>query len=655
MGTLRDKLLTGEVPDPFAARFSWKLWDRCLSENSDVGDARLYSAARLIRDCVERLLARLQTTVYTKLDPATEIELLVMYMNAQIAGLAKDGLELIKKKRRGLAGYVPRFKTDADNIYSSDDLHTNLVDALRHPLQFQLSRLQRGPHPRCEVGREIHAEIHKVADLAIAWAAVKTVWQLCIYHDYTPDELENEIVFCGASDQSYFVLGRHRAQLENVSEYVRHGRMTQYDRGSRSLRAGSYARSGTDAVLVDPGTFDADLRSWVVDPFLKSEILQMNLDDSSGLLISEFLGAWETIGDIASSVLGRLGVDGTTDPEEVVLDQQARFSKKSISTILSKVNSLSFEKCAAVISILSLAAEGRFDPWSTPLIDMGDDTVLMLLGVLCWANRSFVIESILKKCHFDLERRGPRFERFVRDCLVCSMETCRFSQIVFVSPPGIVLSNDDGTSEEIDLLFSIGRDLYLVEAKACLFPVEIEDDYFLTRKLVEANEQLSRKLTFVQRNLNKIQTLNDSLKQLPTAPATVQGIVVTNFPGGPASWSTFPIIDPTALAGYFGQGASIGVIEYGQKQAKIDRQLVCPYYWDFASFRRNFSKYLDYSPHTRTFKRFLVLQRTRFPLSEHGLRDFVVFMPEVVLPENDGEIDSAIKDEYGKLEHLLQN
>jgi hypothetical protein len=131
--------------------------------------------------------------------------------------------------------------------------------------------------------------------------------------------------------------------------------------------------------------------------------------------------------------------------------------------------------------------------------------------------------------------------------------------------------------------------------------------------------------------------------------------VVTNFPGGPAEWTEFPIIDPTGIATYFGQGASIGKIWYQGKRQEIDTKLICPYYWDYSSFRSNFYRYLSYGPHARAFETFLVKQATRFPFQKFGLKDFIVMLPEVVVPKSSEELDAAARAQHQELRRLFDS
>ena len=62
---------------------------------------------------------------------------------------------------------------------------------------------------------------------------------------------------------------------------------------------------------------------------------------------------------------------------------------------------------------------------------------------------------------------------------------CRFKQIVKLSTSGMK-ARAEKHSEEIDLLLMIGRDLYVIECKCVLFPVEAADEYFFISRMKQA-------------------------------------------------------------------------------------------------------------------------------------------------------------------------
>jgi hypothetical protein len=596
-------------------------------------------------------MACLNETAYARENPWTLLELLVMFTNAQVFHLSRDGDAEINEEVSYI-GSVPRFKTSGGNDYTIDDIHTFLTDALKLPLEYLMPRLDPRQRPeKFDPHPETVDDVHIINAIAISWNTVKHTWQLCLYHNYEAVESAEAYSFTGDTDQSYFVIARHRDQIETMSEYATYGREALAKAGRSSWRDRKFKRSGLDVIEVGKGTHAPDIESHAVGPFLRENVLPTILDHASQLTVHEILSAWELLAEIAEHQIEEIS-RARIETTEFSFQAEVRFSACSLSTVLINSLKISPDKAKTALRILS-QGRGKANPWSKPLIDLSDGTYMMLAGVLRWANRDFALESILQEQNYNMEARGPALERFTRAELLRGIDACAFGNIAFVSPSSITLKDDDGQEEEIDLILCLGKDLYIVECKAALFPVEVEDDFSLKRKLIAADGQLERKVAFVKARMERIRKLHKSLGGMATTPNIVRGIIVSNFSGGTAPWAKNPIIDPSGLSHYFGAGASVSKIEIDKDGSAKPSGIIVQYYNSFSTFREHFPKYLRYSPHANVFRGFLRREATRFSLSRHGLKDFLVTMPEVVLPKTAGELDKGIEEEYGRFSRYL--
>jgi hypothetical protein len=650
--SLRELLLTNKIPDPFSRAFSWEKWGVHLNAKSLTSeDTQLLESAKVIRSTIERLLEKLHETAYASENPWTLMELLVLYTNSQAFHLSRDGTNKLKQTKYYI-GSTPRLDTNNGNQYTVDDLHTFITDALRLPLEDMKPKLSEESQPLgIRPAQSTIDDIPIINSIAIAWNAIKTTWQRCLYNGYTASETEDAFIFEGKDDHAYFILARHREYMETLSEYASYGRTALAKAGQKTWKDRKFATSGLDISLIGGGTSTKEIEARVVGPFFRENVLPTVLHAGTGLTVSELLSAWELLAEISDYQTEELEKLSENADDFNIL-AEARFSEKSLRTVLINSLAINDKKAGAILNILS-SAEGKADPWAKPLIKLFDGTYMMLMGVLRWANRSFALERILRSQKYDMEERGPALEKFTRRKLLESLEYCDFRQITFVSPTSIILKSANGPKEEVDLLFCLGKDLYILECKASLFPADIEDDFFLTKKFLAADAQLNRKIAFLNSNLPNVARLHESLVHLPTTPKNVRGIIVSNFVGGSPSWTKNPIIDPESLSAYFGAGASVSKLEIHPDGSSKAAGKIVRYYNSFETFRTHFPKYLAYSPHANVFRTFLRQQDTKFSLSRYGLKDFRVLMPEVVLPDDEELLDKGIEVEYDNFRKYL--
>ncbi len=287
------------------------------------------------------------------------------------------------------------------------------------------------------------------------------------------------------------------------------------------------------------------------------------------------------------------------------------------------------------------------------MVDMGDGTCSLLAGVLGPANRAFVLDSIMKAQHFDLDTRGEAFEKFLAEQLKIAVEKCRYKQIVRISEAGIKLKAS-ARIEEMDLLFAVGRDLYVIECKCVMFPVEVIDEYLFVTRIKQAEAQLSRKIEFVRSCARKLSLLHPSLKNFPE-PTRIRGLIVTTFQGGSAPFSSFPITTPEFLVDYLTNGRSMGEFEAGKKGVVVNDAHVVEHYNNFETFRENFWKCQVVQPHILTFRKMLFRFQNNIEFDQLGLKPIVAEESEVLIPEDEEGRQRALSAAASELRRHLAN
>jgi hypothetical protein len=454
-------------------------------------------------------------------------------------------------------------------------------------------------------------------------------------------ELDDTIRLESNFDFAYFVVGRARQMHDNMASYV----ARTYVRRMEELKAKPRARRRKDSKrdgikLIFSPTKKPDEDDGPLDDFQRKFVLPAAIEPKvSGLTYRQLIRCFDLLGEFVGDSFDRIQLHRKPDLT-MVLDIQCRFSTETLISSIGKSLRLDGATAQHAFRVLTYTGQGEFDPWSKPVIDMKDGTSVLLGGVLGPSNRSFVLDSFMKTLNFDLDSRGDAFEKFVESELREAAKQCPYGQIIKMSSAGIEVVSK-GEREEIDLLLEVGRDLYVIECKCVMFPVELSHEYLFISRIKDAETQLERKVTFIRKSAEHLRSLHPSLRDF-VSPIKVEGLILTTFQGGPASFCRFPISTPEFLVDYFINGKSMAELEAGRKGVVVHDESIVHHYGDFESFRKNFWKCQILQPHLLSFQKMLHRFKNNVWLEDLDLKPIIADEVEVVVPGDDRERQEAL-------------
>lgn len=199
---------------------------------------------------------------------------------------------------------------------------------------------------------------------------------------------------------------------------------------------------------------------------------------------------------------------------------------------------------------------------------------------------------------FDLERRGPVFEQFVRAELG-SMKRLRN----FVVHPNPLIITVNSQTEEVDVLARLGRTVIVGEVKCSVFPSEPWEVHNYYEVLKAAAEQAQRKTILAASGLPELRKL-PGFANLPE-DAIFLPLVITNLTlGSGHQFSGVPVSDMLILRRYFEEGhlETFGYIDsQGNRIVGKDVQ----FYSDEDDAEAQLKMYFHNPPQVTIFNRYL--------------------------------------------------
>jgi len=636
--SVREMAIRGQLADPFDIKFSADVWKSEVQANPTDENIRLLSAALICNDISQGILKRLETTGYFQLEPLFLAVMLVTFVNSQAALLHRDTFRPSWTNPNSYFGHIPVAQGDPSGR-SGDDIHTALADGLQLPIQYLL-RTKPNATGLLEHFKKSVEIAPEVVNICSAWNSAKEVWQMCLFQGASLMVENGTTLFQGTSENGYFVLGRYTQSYENAMNFRRE---VQHPGGFHGVESQRYGRDGINLTFdTRPAPLPPALTQFSMDDFSKTFILPSELG-KTGLAVHQVMQVREVLASIAVSTMTRIS-DAQEHDETVWLDQQGRYSLTSLADAIQFRLQLTKDQAYAALSLLTHDFGLKYDPWTTPLLDAGDGTASLCLGILAWSNRTLALQRLLKRGNYDLSARGHDFDQFVKRFISAGVANCSYGQIIRVSDASVRLRHDRD-SEEVDLLLSIGSDVYVIENKLTQFPVELNEDRHFVERMKQADDQLKRKVAFVHARKSMLRTLHPSLANFPSTAENVRGVIVTNFFGGRGTWTEHPISDASSIASYFSMGYYANSMAFNP-DGSLDPSSAnfVPLYNSFASMKANFYKYLEFSPHSRAFESYLKPHDLFLDFSKFGLRNIRGSFIGLTTPDNESELDESLRD-----------
>lgn len=190
--------------------------------------------------------------------------------------------------------------------------------------------------------------------------------------------------------------------------------------------------------------------------------------------------------------------------------------------------------------------------WSSPFVRYGAEDLLACVNPLTSANLRWMIDVWLKQMGFPLDFRGTHFEVFARRRMQEAIQTSALASITQVRADSFFFTPPGGREEEIDLVIVVGTRVIVGEVKCFLEPVSPIDHRNHREKIVDASEQVARKLDAVRKDP---EAFRDRAKQygmmIPADFVPLSLVVLNHAIGAGRVVNGVPIVDLRILEMFF--------------------------------------------------------------------------------------------------------
>lgn len=270
------------------------------------------------------------------------------------------------------------------------------------------------------------------------------------------------------------------------------------------------------------------------------------------------------------------------EPMENLNSYRLKIKKSDLTSYLFNKTNYSRSQIKEVLNLFCHNV-GHYNLWEKPIIE--DQGILYpILLPLIAPNTLRLLDYWLEKGGFDLDSRGDKFEEQIKSTLLYEIKRKGF-QVSISDINNFEISN--GEFEEIDLIVELKNKVIFGEVKCIKYPFDPRDFHNMKKRLIQATEQINRKVDFLKRHKKEFKGKINFSKDFVC-------VVITNYPNfSGANFNGVPITDFSLLENYFvNAGFNKGHIKYDGRKIEFNQGVSkIKYYSDEDSFSNNVEKF----------------------------------------------------------------
>ncbi|MDO8039199.1 hypothetical protein [Janthinobacterium sp. SUN137] len=584
MGDFLRRVRGDEIPGPLRREFTKKKWNdefkKCI--DPDVEDLALFKSGVLVSDKLKNIRNSLKLSNSSSLSATTKLRAFVAMANHEFIVNAKRTHEAMGKlakelQEREVNGYGLedltniKLKLKGGFAWGPNEIVEGLVDGMEIPIRFALQGspvLSGAPKMNLVAWKEMAHELN----LGTLYRMIEDIWNDCLWNGYVSADEAGVILFLPTDldvVKSYSLGLARRNSLSGTfnilsAKYYRE----LYDKGifPNIREVKSIERKGKHQVIKvskneNPSDAYQDLMAmWAFasEPYY-TELLNEAQPKLAGLNLSLLTRVWTVISQTSQILLRKLtekhnsainpdALPHAWFPEYVpVIQVTALVDALSVATGINRI------EAARAVEFFTYRGAGDQEIWAQPLIPVGNVSVAPYFPAIVSPNLRRLIDVWMKQAGVDLGRRGPEFEAHIRASVSESIKTspllANFSKSL----------SDDYTfkpvgsrSEQIDLLFFIGKTVFVAEAKCILEPVDSKGVAMHRKTVNGAAIQVLRKARSIEENRSDFV---DSMRKFGwdiSANFEVISLVITSSSSHVGFESQgVPVIDELILGRFF--------------------------------------------------------------------------------------------------------
>ncbi|MGJ7531184.1 hypothetical protein [Variovorax sp. GB1P17] len=538
MGEFAKRVRANKIQGPLRKGFNPQAWASALEDcGNQPEDQRLHAAGLEINKKLSTIRANLKISTNNDLNATTKVRALVACSNHDYRILSDRTPEVLeaataKQVENGDGEPVLMHKLMATKVrlpggasYSPDAVAEGLVDGLQVPLRVILEE-----DPKLSGNLQVSLDWREAMfelNLGLLYLLAEDLWNDCVWNGYELQVEEGLRKFRPTKPrwQARYAMGRARGRNLAV-EFMKQAldAQSQFPPFEKAFRpvvedVKRIEKMGRRQQLVLTKTEDSSeehkyllaLRAYATEDYYE-DLLAMPRKELAGLTLADAMNAWTIISRCSDLLLGAVKQrhQYTKDDEE---DDGSSWLPAYVPTLqrdaliegFMQGGNVSRAGAIALLEFMTYRGRQGQELWAQPLVPVGQQTLTPVFGAAQSPNLRRIVDIWLRQLGIDLALRGPAFEKHIRAKVAESIEQSpKLAAVSQCLDKSFSFTAPGEQTEEVDVVFSIGRLLFLCELKCILDPTEPKAIAMHRETLTAAAAQITRKAAAANKHKGEI-------------------------------------------------------------------------------------------------------------------------------------------------------
>lgn len=493
--------------------FTEASWRQAFDEHAphDEADVALRDAGLALFSKFTAVRAMMTRSPTASLTPSTQARAYVAAANYNVVRARAMTVDALRREAKDESDgaftalervFQIRLPTVGGAHWSPSEIVESMTEAIEIPVRLALS--SNGPvgSPRMRDvdWRAIALEVN----LGITYRFAEDLWDDCLWNDYRMVDSRVGRMFVPLDVEAVraHVIGITRAQRRNggftvvataaVQRAMQAGvipRITAV-RGVERRGRRQIVRLAKRGMQLESAQSCWVMRTLAVEPFYES-FLQDPLASLGGLSLSQVLDAWMIVAQACRFLYeGLVAADAQRSGRGSFADYAPILHIDALVRAVQDALNLSPPAARRLIDFLTFTGHPGQELWAQPLVPVSAQAVAPVLVAAVFPQLRRVIDVWMRQLNVDLALRGPAFEAYVRSVAVEGVRTSPMLQDLGRALPGDLRFRPiEGIDDQIDLVFAVGKNVFVGESKCILEPSDAKSLAMHRRTVEEGAEQ----------------------------------------------------------------------------------------------------------------------------------------------------------------------
>lgn len=633
MGQFFERVRRGSIDGPRKRAFSLDKWEKAFNVDKphDDADDALYKAGVCIHDKLHAIRLALSKSSLSRLSRETRVKAFVAAVNHEYESLLTKAREAASPKegQSNLDAYdltKVRVTTADGQSYGVESILATVLDGVTIPLRFSLTG--RSNDVDDNFSNVTWEDVVLELNLGAIYDQAEGIWEDCVWNNYVlKGNSQNIIVVPTEMDAKR---GAHAATarktvlaMEAITYAIQAIQQIHKKGVAARLRSVKAVLNDRHRQRIELGTDEMDPRSqamlFALQTMACPPYFESLIDDPqarlSGLSISQLFDGW-----IIVSQAARLLWEETTESRHATITgglsdmtkYLPSFTKAALSEALQSAARLSPSGAHTIIEFLTFRGNAKQQLWSQPLIAVGDETKLFpIFGAIASPpNLRFVLELWMAQLDVPFGKKGEPFEKYLRQSIADAISNSPLLYTIAKTIPNdFTFKCKDGSFGQLDALFCVGSQIFVVEAKCILEPTDSTSIGTHRQTVEEAAYQAKKRIELINEHRSEF---IDSMKvfgwDLAEDFVAHPLIVVSTVAHVGVSCDGVPVVDELVVERFFaGSFEKVGV---DTKDFSIVKRVRYPFYATANEAESVAATYFASPPQLRQYLEGLTLTKT---------------------------------------------